>query len=172
MREWPEQPNPPSTQDDLLTAEQQNLTLYLQNVQGISGDGKTTRKAACKRAELKQMLQRASGNHPHLVVLTDHKYARTQDSLKRLLHGYQVHLNPVPSSATNGYKEPRYGVVIAVTQPLCEMGTVQNIPLHNETLGQYITHVLIELPESTPLHVLGVYCPPNGEAKKVRDSIY
>jgi hypothetical protein len=122
MREGPEQPNPPSTHDDLLTAEQQNLTLYLQNVQGISGDGNTTRKAACKRAELKQMLQRASGNHPHLVVVTDHKYARTQDSLKRLLNGYQVHLNPAPSSATN--KEPRYGVVVAVTQPLCEMGTV------------------------------------------------
>jgi exonuclease III len=118
------------------------------------------------------MLQRASGNHPHLVVLTDHKYARTQDSLKRLLNDYLVHLNPIPSTATNGYKEPRYGVVIAVTQPLCKMGTVLNIPLQNETLGQYIMHVLIELPESTPLHVLGVYCPPNGEAKKVRDSIY
>jgi exonuclease III len=118
------------------------------------------------------MLAGACDGQPHVVVLTDHKYAKTQDSLKRLLNGYQVHLHPLPTSATGCSKEPRYGVVVAVLQPLCEIGTVQNIPLHNNTLGQYVTHVLIELPESTPLHVLGVYCPPNGEAKKVRDSIY
>jgi hypothetical protein len=45
-------------------------------------------------------------------------------------------------------------------------------PSPQQNLSQYITHVLIEVPESTPLHVLGAYCPPNGEAKKVRDSIY
>jgi hypothetical protein len=71
--EAPEPPTPPCTRSDLLTAEQQNLTLYLQNVQGISGNSKNACKAASKRAELKQMIHSTGDGQPHLVVLTDHK---------------------------------------------------------------------------------------------------
>jgi hypothetical protein len=72
----PDTPHVPH-KEDLVTAEQQSPTLYLHNVQGISGDRKNTRMAASKRAELKQMLDGACDGQPHVVVLTDHKYAKT-----------------------------------------------------------------------------------------------
>eukprot|EP00882_Tetradesmus_deserticola_P009228 GHRQ01009733.1.p1 GENE.GHRQ01009733.1~~GHRQ01009733.1.p1 ORF type:complete len:724 (-),score=88.22 GHRQ01009733.1:166-2166(-) len=156
----------------LLTAQQQHLMLYLQNVQGISNVHGSTHRATSKRAELKQLITQAGEQKPHLVVLTDHKYTKKHDTLKTLLSGYQVFLNPLPTSRTGDPTEPRFGVVVAVTQPLCELGTVQSVPLHDNTLGQYVTHVLIDLPTSTPLHILGVYSPPNGNAKPLRERIY
>jgi hypothetical protein len=48
-------------------------------------------------------------------------------------------------------------VLIAVHQEVCALGTVK--ATYFDDLEGYMVQVSVQLPESKPLHVTGVYCP-------------
>ena len=103
------------------------------------------------------------------MVLTETKAksVRVNRSWLQLLRKkYTVFQSLVPSS-----EHSKAGVLVAVAKPLTELGTIrQEFP--PQGVQGYLLHVVIETPESNPLHIAGAYCPPQSKDQGLRKTIY
>ena len=102
-----------------------------------------------------------STHNPDIVVLTETHMGRGAQgqglhagALKRALAGYWCR-----ATSAKGCD----GVVIAVRGKLAKWGQARVVPT-TQTANGRLLHVVLTLPHSPPLHVLGAYMPPGSEA--------
>ena len=131
----------PEAQHKSLTVWTSNVKGLAQNVQDLS-IGLTTHK-------------------PDIVVLTETQLKRSSraqgvhvGAIKRALRGYRCH-----ASATGACD----GVLVAVRHSLAKWGQLGVRPCQPEAQGRLL-HVVLSLPHSPPLHIMGAYMPPGSDA--------
>jgi exonuclease III len=96
---------------------------------------------------------------PHILVMTETKLINihTKQStswLSMMRKAHHMYHSAVPNT-----NSPQAGVTIAVEKEFVAMGTITKQPVEAALQG-FLLHLTIQLPNSNPLHVLGVYCPP------------
>lgn len=109
------------------------------------------------------------GPVPDVMILTKTKakIAQMHTIWARMMRkNYHMYHSTVPAT-----EHSRAGVLIAVSKRLTELGQIRQEPLPKEVHG-YMLHVVVENPDSNPLHILGVYCPPQSTAQDLRNVIY
>ncbi len=92
---------------------------------------------------------------PHILVLTELKLKNKATWLTRMLKDYHVYY-----SLNTASNKGQAGLVLAVLKSATELGEIRLRPM-SDCMQGFMLHVTLTLPESTPLHVIGVYCPHN-----------
>eukprot|EP00882_Tetradesmus_deserticola_P015772 GHRQ01016807.1.p1 GENE.GHRQ01016807.1~~GHRQ01016807.1.p1 ORF type:complete len:640 (+),score=12.43 GHRQ01016807.1:161-1921(+) len=109
------------------------------------------------------------GPVPDILILTETKskpHHAQQMWIKILRKRYHIFSSPVPKT-----EHARAGVMVLVSKTITELGTISTNKLPTHTQG-HMLHVTVENPGSNPLHILGVYCPPQGGNQEHRSRLY
>jgi exonuclease III/ribonuclease HI len=141
------------------TADIAKLSVMTLNVQGLSTSEMHVADIAAGKF----------GPAPDVMVLTETKAKSAwiqRTWLQLLRKSYHVYQSTVASS-----DNCRAGVLMAVNKRITELGAVRQQALPAAAQG-YLLHVVVEAPESNPLHVVGVYCPPQQAQQELRRHIY
>ena len=129
-------------------APHKSLTVWTSNVKGL--------------AQNAQDLSIGLTTHrPDIVVLTETQLKRSSNAqgvqvgaIKRTLRGYRCH------ASTTGACD---GVLVAVRHSLAKWGQLCVRPCPAKAQGRLL-HVVLSLPHSPTLHILGAYMPPGSDA--------
>jgi exonuclease III len=105
----------------------------------------------------------ASNQPPDIMVVTETKLKSQprQQWLHRLFKGYTIKHTTHPQVS-------KAGVLLAVSQALAELGELKLQPTPPELNG-FLVHATLHRPNSTPLHLVAVYCP---HQLPIREEIY
>jgi hypothetical protein len=108
---------------------------------------------------------------PQVLFLSETKLTKKRTScfwLRETLKGYTTFHSTHPIA---GAESPKAGISVALQDILVDMSErlVDHTP---EDLHGYLAHIELALPESLPLHIVGVYYPSHGSDKtKIRQRI-
>ena len=113
-------------------------------------------------------LEATQGEVPHIIVLTEVKQRRMHNWIHQHMRHYHIFGSFAHSPTDTQHKKARgsnkkrakAGVIIALRKDWLMLGTSFAASLPS-TLGGYVAQVHIQLPDSAPLTVIGMYCPHN-----------
>jgi endonuclease/exonuclease/phosphatase family metal-dependent hydrolase len=153
-------PTPPTVEEgQMVTEPLARLTVSTLNVQGLQ----------TSKVNVRDITLGEYGLVPDILILTETKSKPThaqQVWLKLLKKRYHAFHSLVPTD-----EQARARVTILVSKKISEMGTIRMNKLPPHTQG-YLLHVTVENPYSNPLHVVGVYCPPQPGQQDHRQQLY
>lgn len=129
------------------------------------------------RADLTYILSKYAEEHqeiPHILVLTEIKQRRVHNWMRQQLKEYQMFASLVNSHQTpqvlrkhkkQQKKRSKAGVIIALRKDWMMLGKAEATHLPADTAG-YMAQVKIQMCNSDPLTVVGMYCPHDVEARR------